>query len=91
MGRMELIKRRGIVDRKKKEIEKKKREKKTKKQDTLVASQRKNCICTHPSRFTLIFESLLGILCGCLHVIHSMFHVVLNAVDHLTLYAVPTP
>lgn len=40
---------------------------------------------THPPRFTLILECLLGVLSSSLHVVHSMLHMVLYAVNHLAL------
>lgn len=46
---------------------------------------------THPSSFALIFECFLGVLRGRLHVVHGVLHVVLYAVDHLSLRAVHWP
>ena len=40
---------------------------------------------TYPSRFGLILEGLLRILRGSLNVVHRVFHVVFDPVDHLAL------
>ena len=40
---------------------------------------------THPARLALVLDGLLGVRHGPLHVVHRMFHVVLNPVNHLPL------
>lgn len=42
-------------------------------------------VATHPPGFTLVLDSLFGVGDGSFHVIHSMFHVVLYAINHLSL------
>lgn len=40
---------------------------------------------THPSGFALVLHCFFGVRHSPLHVVHRVFHVVLNAVNHLTL------
>ena len=40
---------------------------------------------THPPGLGLVLEGLLGVLSGCLHIVHCMLHVILYPVYHLTL------
>lgn len=39
----------------------------------------------HPACLALVLDSLLGVRHGPLHIVHRMFHVVLNPVNHLPL------
>lgn len=40
---------------------------------------------THPSGFALVLHCFFGVGHSSLHIVHRVFHVVLDAVDHLTL------
>lgn len=40
----------------------------------------------YPSSLALIFEGLFRILSGCLNIVHRMFHMVLDPINHLTLH-----
>lgn len=41
---------------------------------------------THPTGFALIFKCFFGILCRRLDIVHSMFDVVLYAINHFALF-----
>lgn len=48
-------------------------------------SMRSNLFPTYSPRFALEFHSLLGVCLGRLNVVHSLFDVEFDSVDHLAL------